>query len=51
MNKDLKISIITVSYNSAETIEETIKSVIAQKDENLEYLVIDGGLNDGTVFG
>lgn len=37
----MKISIITVCYNSAKTIEDTIKSVASQKDLNIEYIVID----------
>lgn len=45
----MKITIITVSYNSAGTIEKTIQSVIAQKFHDLEYIVIDGGSMDGTM--
>ncbi|MGP1366243.1 MAG: glycosyltransferase family 2 protein [Schwartzia sp. (in: firmicutes)] len=45
----LKISIITVSYNAASTIEKTILSVIGQVYPNIEYIVIDGGSPDGTV--
>lgn len=45
----LKISIITVSYNAASTIEQTILSVIQQEYPNIEYIVIDGGSTDGTV--
>lgn len=45
----LKISIITVSFNSATTIEDTIKSVSSQSYRNIEYLVIDGGSRDNTV--
>lgn len=43
-----KISIITISYNSAATIEKTIRSVAAQNYGNKEYIVIDGKSSDGT---
>ena len=45
----MKISIITVCYNSAETIEETIKSVQAQTYENIEYIIVDGNSKDKTL--
>ena len=43
------ISIITVTYNAATSIEETIRSVIANKGEKDEFIVIDGGSADGTI--
>lgn len=45
----MKVSIITIAYNSAETIEDTIKSVVSQDYEELEYIIIDGGSADGTL--
>ena len=45
----MKISIITVSYNSAKTIETTFKSVLQQTYSNIEYIVIDGGSTDNTL--
>ncbi|WIW71093.1 glycosyltransferase family 2 protein [Anaerosinus gibii] len=48
-DKTLKITIITVSYNAAETIEQTILSVVNQTYDNIEYIIIDGGSTDGTV--
>ena len=45
----MKISIITITYNSEETLEDTIKSVISQSYKNIEYIIIDGGSTDGTM--
>lgn len=42
------ISIITVVYNSASKLSHTIRSVKQQDYENVEYIIIDGGSNDGT---
>ena len=45
----MKVSIITISYNSAETIEDTIKSVVGQDYPNIEYIIIDGASKDETL--
>lgn len=45
----MKISLITVSFNSAGTIRDTIRSVQSQDYHNIEYIVVDGNSKDATL--
>jgi glycosyltransferase involved in cell wall biosynthesis len=45
----MKVSLITVSYNSAKTIADTLKSVQSQTYKDIEYIVVDGNSSDGTI--
>lgn len=42
------LSIITINYNNAAGLEKTMKSVLSQTNNDFEYVVIDGGSNDGS---
>lgn len=46
----MKISVITVTYNSEKTLEDTLKSVISQNYMNVEHLIMDGGSTDATLL-
>ena len=45
----MKISIITVTYNSEKTIANTIESVLSQTHKDIEYIIVDGLSNDSTI--
>ncbi|MDD3342469.1 MAG: glycosyltransferase family 2 protein [Sulfurospirillaceae bacterium] len=45
----MKVSIITVAWNSKDTIKDAIDSVLSQTYKDIEYIVIDGASSDGTV--
>lgn len=45
----MKVSIITACYNSADTIEKAIQSVLNQTYSNIEYIIVDGASTDSTL--
>jgi len=45
----MKFSLITVSYNSSQTIADTIQSVLNQNYSNIEYIIVDGNSKDTTI--
>ena len=45
----MKISLITITYNSEITLSDTIQSVLNQTYPNIEYIIVDGASKDNTV--
>lgn len=45
----MNISLITVTFNSAATLRNTIQSVLAQSYSNIEYIIVDGDSKDNTI--
>ena len=45
----MKVTLITVCFNSATTLSMAIDSVLSQKGVDIEYIIVDGGSKDGTV--
>ena len=45
----MKVSIVTATYNSSKTVEDTIKSVLCQTYKEYEYIIIDGVSKDNTL--
>ena len=45
----MKISLITVTYNSEKTLSTTLESVLVQNHSNIEYIIVDGASKDNTV--
>ncbi|WP_189362735.1 glycosyltransferase family 2 protein [Algibacter mikhailovii] len=45
----MKISIITATYNSLKTLPDVLQSIMSQKYDPIEWIVIDGGSTDGTI--
>jgi len=43
------VSVVTIVYNGVSAIEQTVQSVFNQDYGNIDYVIIDGGSNDGTV--
>ena len=45
----MKISLITITYNSSETLADTIQSILNQTYTNIEYIIVDGASKDNTI--
>ena len=49
MTQNVRFSVITVCYNDCTALDKTIRSVLSQSYTNFEYIIIDGGSDDGSV--
>lgn len=49
MENNLKVSIITATYNNAENLKKIMEQILTQDYENIEYIIIDGGSTDNTL--
>jgi len=49
MKKLLKVTIVTVTYNAEDILEDTILNIINQDYRNIEFIIIDGGSTDATL--
>ena len=45
----MKLTILTVCYNSDATIRDTLESLVCQTDHDFEYVVVDGASKDRTL--
>ena len=44
----MRVSIVTISFNQSEFLERAIRSVIEQKYDDIEYIIVDPGSQDGS---